>query len=182
MSKGKGNALTIIALIIGASGLGIGIFSLLDIEIIEGPQGPPGTDGEDGTLHNVVGIWEDVHGAGIDYNVSLYLNVLNKSGYYNLTDDTFLHLSKPGWYRFTIRTHWMGLVPTDEYKLWLQKNGVNHELIWWQNLPAQSIKEINGAVYAYSNGTDYFNLRLQQQLIYIIYLIMIMVTNSFWSM
>ena len=163
MSKGKGSALTIIALIIGASGLGIGIFSILDIEIVEGPQGPPGTDGIDGingTLDNVVAIWDSLWGSGVDFNITLTQNALNKSGYYHLSDsDTVLHLTKAGWYRLTYKFVWMGLVSTDEYRLWLQKNGVNHELIWWVNLPTSTYEEVNGVVYAYSDGTDFFSLR-----------------------
>jgi len=157
MSKGKGNALIIIALLIGVSGLGVGIFSLFDIEIIEGP---PGMDGVDGTLDNVVAVWDSLWGNGIDFNITLTENALNKSGYYHLSDsDTIIHLTRAGWYRFTVKFVWMSLAPTDSYELWLQKNGANSEWIWWENLPTQVYKQVNGVVYVNSNGTDNFNLR-----------------------
>lgn len=38
----------IIALIIGASGLGLGAYSVVNFQVVEGPQGPPGQDGQDG--------------------------------------------------------------------------------------------------------------------------------------
>ena len=48
MVKNKGSLFGIIALVIGASGLGLGAFSIVNFQTIEGPQGPPGQDGEDG--------------------------------------------------------------------------------------------------------------------------------------
>ena len=65
MPNGKGSALTIIALIIGAGGLGVGVFSMIQFQVVEGPQGEPGIDGPNGddglngTLNNVVGIWRN---------------------------------------------------------------------------------------------------------------------------
>ena len=163
MSNGKGSALTIIALIIGAGGLGIGVYSLLvstDIEDLQGPPGTDGIDGNNGTLDNLVAVWGTLYGAGIDFNLTLMSIELNKSGYYHISDsDTVLHLTKAGWYRFTVKIVWSGLVPTDEYKLWLQKNGTNFEMICWENLPPQAYKSVNGVVYAYSDGTDFFILR-----------------------
>jgi len=48
MIENKGTIFGIIALIIGASGLGLGAFSIISIQMIEGEQGPPGEDGTDG--------------------------------------------------------------------------------------------------------------------------------------
>jgi hypothetical protein len=47
MVENKSSLLGIIALIIGASGLGIGTFSIVNFQVVEGPPGPPGEDGED---------------------------------------------------------------------------------------------------------------------------------------
>ncbi|MFW9879855.1 MAG: hypothetical protein ACFFG0_42825 [Candidatus Thorarchaeota archaeon] len=38
----------IIALIFGASGLGLGANTAINFQLVEGPQGPPGQDGQDG--------------------------------------------------------------------------------------------------------------------------------------
>jgi len=48
MVKNKSSLFGIIALIIGASGLGLGAFSVVNFQIVEGPQGPPGQDGQNG--------------------------------------------------------------------------------------------------------------------------------------
>ncbi|MFX0031406.1 MAG: right-handed parallel beta-helix repeat-containing protein [Candidatus Hodarchaeota archaeon] len=46
--KNRSSIFAIIALIIGASGLGLGVFSVVNFQIVEGPQGAPGQDGQDG--------------------------------------------------------------------------------------------------------------------------------------
>lgn len=48
MVENKSSLFGIIALIIGATGLGIGVFSVVNFQVIEGPQGPSGDDGQDG--------------------------------------------------------------------------------------------------------------------------------------
>ncbi|KKN28468.1 hypothetical protein LCGC14_0853970 [marine sediment metagenome] len=48
MVKSKNSLFGIIALIIGASRLGLGAFSVVNFQTIEGPQGIPGNDGQDG--------------------------------------------------------------------------------------------------------------------------------------
>ena len=45
----KSSIVGIIAIILGAAGLGIGTFSVINFQTVEGPQGPPGQDGNDGT-------------------------------------------------------------------------------------------------------------------------------------
>ena len=46
MVENRSSLFGIIALIIGASGLGVGVFSVVNFQVIEGP---PGKDGIDGT-------------------------------------------------------------------------------------------------------------------------------------
>jgi len=48
MVENKSSVFGIIAIIIGASGLGLGAFSIVNYQTIEGPQGLPGDDGQDG--------------------------------------------------------------------------------------------------------------------------------------
>ena len=49
MVENKSSIFGIMALIIGASGLGLGVFSVVNIYMTEGSQGPSGMDGLDGT-------------------------------------------------------------------------------------------------------------------------------------
>lgn len=48
MVENKSSLFGIIAIIIGASGLGVGAFSVINFQVLEGPQGIPGDDGHDG--------------------------------------------------------------------------------------------------------------------------------------
>jgi hypothetical protein len=48
MVEKKNAIFGIIAIIIGASGLGLGAFSIVNFQLVEGPQGIPGEDGQDG--------------------------------------------------------------------------------------------------------------------------------------
>jgi len=48
MVENKSSLFGIIALIIGATGLGLGVFSAVNFQIVEGPEGPQGVPGEDG--------------------------------------------------------------------------------------------------------------------------------------
>ena len=48
MVENKSSIFGIIAIIIGASGLGLGAFSVVNFQLIEGPQGLPGEGGQDG--------------------------------------------------------------------------------------------------------------------------------------
>ncbi len=47
MVENKSSLIGIIALIIGVSGVGVGTFSVVNFQVVEGPPGPPGEDGED---------------------------------------------------------------------------------------------------------------------------------------
>jgi len=55
MVENKSTILGIIALIIGATGLGLGAFSFISLQAVEGEQGLPGEDGQDG-IDGIVGI------------------------------------------------------------------------------------------------------------------------------
>jgi len=59
MVENKGSLFGIIAIIIGASGLGLGAFSIVNFQVVEGPpggDGQDGTDGQDAPIGLVVGI------------------------------------------------------------------------------------------------------------------------------
>ena len=54
----KSTGLAVFALIIGAGGLGLGAFTMVNFQVIEGPQGPPGQDGVD-AVSGISNTWFD---------------------------------------------------------------------------------------------------------------------------
>jgi len=68
MVENKSSLFGIIALIIGASGLGLGAFSVINSQIVEGPQGVPGEDAPGGL---VVGILNPDNGEQIWGNITI---------------------------------------------------------------------------------------------------------------
>lgn len=172
MVKNKSNVFGIIAIIIGASGLGLGAFSIVNFQIVEGPQGSPGLDGVDGgngvdgkdgingTLDNLVAIWESMHGGpALAYFIGFDDIKLNISEYFSLSvSNTSLNLNKPGWYRFTLRFLWDSLIGGNFYYLEIQKNGVLLESLD-RAVGLDSYYIINKVVYVYSDGNDFFRFR-----------------------
>ncbi len=112
MSNNKGLALIVISLVVGATGIGLGAYSIIQYEVIQGPEGPqgpqgePGTDGTDGvdgvdgingTFPNPVGIWESVTGSGFVFNLSIGDISLNRSEFFTLDEyNETITLTKPG--------------------------------------------------------------------------------------
>lgn len=176
MVKNKSTVFGIIAIIIGASGLGLGVFSIVNFQIVEGPQGSPGIDGGDGndgidgkdgingTLDNLVAIWESMHGVGApssNYFIGFDDIKLNKSEYFSLSvSNTSLNLTKPGWYRLTLRFLWSSLVGGTFYFLEIQKNGGLLENLH-RVVGVDEYYLINAVVYIYSDGNDIFRFRCQ---------------------
>jgi len=181
MVKNKSTVFGIIAIIIGASGLGLGAFSIVNFQIVEGPQGSPGLDGVDGgdgvdgvdggdgndgkdgingTLDNLVAIWESMHGGqAAIYFIGFDDIKLNKSEYFSLSvSNTSLNLTKPGWYRFTLRVLWNNLIGGNVYYLEIQKNGVLLETLD-RAVGLDSYHLITTVVYIYSDGNDIFRFR-----------------------
>ncbi len=72
----KSTGLAIFALIIGAGGLGLGAFTMVNFQVIEGPkgpegpegpQGPPGQDGVD-AVSGIRNTWSDLDYSSVDTN------------------------------------------------------------------------------------------------------------------
>ena len=172
MSNGKMNALVIISLIIGASGLGVGIFSMLRFQVVEGPQGPPGTDGQDGvdgedgsdgvdgTLNNMVGLWESVYG-GPDFSYTLNYsdNKVYDSNFIDTSDNKTINMLQPGWYRVYLSTVLTDLDNETIYVMVLYKNGVLNQVLVYLSQYLCSIYMVDASVYVYNDGDDYFDIR-----------------------
>ena len=164
-------ALVIISLVIGASGLGIGAFSLIRVQSVEGTQGPPGDDGTDGldgtdgsdgangTINDLIGIWEGLSGSGANFNCSLDSNQLSETGFFSLSEgDTALQLNTAGWYRFSISCVWQDLLNTDVYIFQILKNDGLLEKPDYVVFPEEPEYSVRTFAYVYSDGVDIFKL------------------------
>jgi hypothetical protein len=170
MSKRKGNALVIISLIIGASGLGIGVYSIIRFQVVRGPQGDPGTngidgvDGRNGTLNNIVGVWESINGGpNIAYVLTFEDIQVNESNFFTLTNgNASITLTQPGWYRFNIRFAWVGLTNTETYYLQLVKNAMLFEQLEYVYNSPYSLHMVDTFAYVHSDGDDVFIFYCQE--------------------
>jgi hypothetical protein len=82
--ENKSSLFGIIALIIGASGLGLGLFSVVNFQTVEGPQGLPGEDGQDGKdvpEKISVGILDPDYGDTISGNITIKIIVWASENY-----------------------------------------------------------------------------------------------------
>jgi hypothetical protein len=139
MANSKGSALAIIAFIIGAGGLGIGIYTIF--------FSPPG----------VVAIWDSLYGGGDNFDIAARDIQITHNKYFSIsTDNTTITLTKSGWYEFTIRTTFYSLSAADRYTLELQKNGVSEAFFVYLNYPASTYWEISSSVFVQSDGDDEF--------------------------
>lgn len=163
----------IIALIIGATGLGVGTYSVVNFQIIEGSPGQDGQDGNDGeqglpgTIGIVVAIWESLfrnmeftpHTTVTDWLIEVDDIQVNNSNYFDLSrNNTRVHLNISGWYRVSIMTniYWVGgggLLYLD-----VLKEGVVHQRVYRQIYdPDEGIYySFNNQFFISSNGTHYY--------------------------
>lgn len=163
MGNGKGSALVIMSLIIGAIGVGMGTYSAISFSVIEGPQGDPGTDGADGndgingTLNNLIGVWESVDGGPDNiYRLNFSDNQLTEDGFFVLEESNNFTLTRPGWYRFSLKFLWYDLDITNGYRLSISKNGVGEHYIEMLFPPPSTQHFVDTEVTVYSDGDDNF--------------------------
>lgn len=93
MVENKSFLFGIIAIIIGASGLGLGVFSIINFQVVQGPEGPqgiPGEDGQDGSDGTdgrdapgglIVGILDPDHGETLSGNVTIRALIYGSENY-----------------------------------------------------------------------------------------------------
>lgn len=171
MVENKSSLFGIIAIIIGASGLGLGAFSGVNFQLVEGPHGPPGQDGQDGidgidglngSLGEVAGIWESLYGylsPSTDYDIEFGDIKVNNSMYFFLSiNNTRFTLTKVGWYRVSIRLLWEQLVSGNIYWLVINRNGAFLEYLETISLTlTDEYYQVNAFVYIISDGDDVFH-------------------------
>ena len=147
MANNKGSALSIIAFIIGAGGLGIGIFTMITSESEE---------------PNVVALWETITRSGPtdDFILSFSSIQLNHSNYFSMSNgNTTITLTRSGWYKFTIRTMLIGLTTTDDYYFNIEKNGAFSNALLYTSNPPTISRCITAVAYVESDGNDEFIFR-----------------------
>jgi len=176
MANGKGSALGIIAIIIGVSGLGMGTFTIIKYEIVEGTPGLDGVDGIDGvngtdgidgingTLDNLVAVWETLTGFGAPAS-SFYIAFddisFNRSEFFTvMLSNTIVSLIKPGWYRISIRfiMHYLD-ANGPNYQVDLEKNDVPIERLDRVGNTPDTYYSVNTFAYVLSDGDDVFRFR-----------------------
>lgn len=81
MVENKSSLFGIIAIIIGASGLGIGAFSVVNFQTVEGPQGLPGDDGQDAPGGLLVGILDPDDGEVVSGSVTIRTLIYGSESY-----------------------------------------------------------------------------------------------------
>jgi len=81
MVENKSSLFGIIAIIIGASGLGLGAFSFVNFQVVEGPQGLPGEDGEDAPGGIIIGIMDPDEGETISGNIVIRAMIAGSEDY-----------------------------------------------------------------------------------------------------
>jgi hypothetical protein len=152
-SSGKG--LSIIALILGASGLILGIFSFIQI-----PTGYTGTV--------IVGHWESLYRDMSNPDFNLNYNWLIEVDDMHISDSNYLtldqtaqhqntrfHLTKGGWYRVDLIMLWFSLATGMIYGLKVYENGINILYVeYFRN--ADTNQAINTKFYIFNNGSDYY--------------------------
>ncbi len=184
MIRNRISTFVFLALILGASALAVGIYSMVNFQVLEGPQGSqglPGQDGDDGldgvngtdgidgingtdaTLNNVVAVWDSLSSLGgpaASYYIAFSDMRVNNTTYLplNQTNSTIV-LTRSGWYRLTIRCLLRSLTDGAIYWLSVQQNGSDYEILErLEYSGSDGYHGINAVVYIPSTGTTEYRL------------------------
>jgi hypothetical protein len=158
---GSGKGLAILALIIGASGLGLGVYSFIAPLIgLTNPSGPV-----------VVGLWEsldeDTDNPGFptanDWLIEVGDEKLINDNYISLNkssqhSNTRFHLIRNGWYKVNLHTM---LTSTSSgagfYQMYLIKNGSLYLILLYEASINQNL-QVSREFFIDSDGNDYFEI------------------------
>jgi len=158
-SSGKG--LAVLALIIGISGLGLGIYSIMQIQTgVTGPLTP---------TSNIVGLWESLSrdmdnpdfNTARDWLIEVGDSEIYNSNYINLDQttqhsNTRFHLVKSGWYRVNIIMRWENMDSSYYYGFWVWKNDTLFMTPGYP-VPEGIYLQVNIHFYISSDGNDYYD-------------------------
>jgi hypothetical protein len=158
---GSGKGLAIIALIIGVSGLGFGVFSFINNQT--GVPIPSGSI--------VVGIWESLsrntdnpsYPTDNDWLIEVGDKQLENNQYISLNQstqhsNTRFHLKREGWYRANLHMLLSGVSSAAGwYQMYLLKNGTLYSVLLYEASINQHL-QIDLQFYIDSDGNDYFEI------------------------
>ena len=158
-SSGKG--LAVLALIIGASGLGLGIYSYMQIQT--------GVIGPDSSLSIIVGLWESLYrdmdnpdfNTARDWLIEVGDSEIYNSNYVSLDQtaqhsNTRFHFVKSGWYRVNIIMRWENMDSSYYYGFWVWKNDTLFMTPGYP-VPEGIYLQMNIHFYISSDGNDYYD-------------------------
>ncbi len=155
--KNSGKGLAIIALILGASGLFMGIFSYLQVQTTK-------------EMGIIVGYWEslerDISNPDHNLNYNWLIEVddmqIMNAKYVELNqttqfENTRFHLLKIGWYRIDVITLLISLTASAVYSIQAWENSaINIYAEYFRNADTNQV--VNTKFYIYNNGSDYFEI------------------------
>jgi len=158
-SSGKG--LAILALIIGLSGLGLGIYSVMQIQL--GVTGPPSP------TSNIVGLWESLSrdmdnpdfNTVNDWLIEVGDNKMQNSDFIVLNQsaqhsNTRFHLIKSGWYSVNLHVLLSGVNSlAGWYVIMALKNGSTILYLLYEPSLNQNL-QVSRQFYISSDGNDYY--------------------------
>lgn len=158
-SSGKG--LAVLALIISLTGLGLGVYSFMQIQT--------GVVGPDSSINIIVGLWESLYRdmdnpdfpTERDWLIEVDDSEIYNSDYVNLDQtaqysNTRFHLIKSGWYKVNILMLLVNVVDTYYYWLWVWKNDILFITPEYE-APEGTYLEVNKQFYISSDGNDYYD-------------------------
>ncbi|MFW9970650.1 MAG: hypothetical protein ACFFDF_10655 [Candidatus Odinarchaeota archaeon] len=152
--------IAVLGIIIGASGLGLGIFSFMNIQANQGSPKTPGVV--------VVGIWDALY-KNKDYApyntdqqwlIRVDYILANNSEYFFLNrTDTRFHLIKSGWYRVNLLLTLVSISGTADIYFRAYKNGNTAVAfsIHHNSTIDGDVNTIEGQFYIYSDGSNYYD-------------------------
>ncbi len=159
MGKKVLSTLAVLGFIIGASGLGLGLFCFINLQANQGSQG---------TTCVVVGIWDRLYKnknyAPYDSDQTYLIRVddieVNNSEYFFLNrTNTRFHLIKSGWYRVNLLLTLINIPGTaDVYFRALKEGSTTVAFAYRYNVTTDgNYLTMEGQFYIYSDGSDYYD-------------------------
>ena len=155
-----GRGLAVLALIIGASGLGFGIYTYMQIQTVANEP--------DSSTSIIVGLWESLYrdmdnpdfNTARDWLIQVGDSEIYNSNYINLDQtaqhsNTRFHLIKSGWYQVNILMLLNDVDSTYYYWLWVYKNDVLFITPEYE-APEGTYLKVNRQFYISSDGNDYY--------------------------
>lgn len=162
MGKKVLSTIAVLGLIIGASGLVLGVFSFISMQANKGSSG---------TTCVVVGIWDRLYKnknyAPYDSDQTYLIRLdgieVNNSEYFFLNrTNTRFHLIKSGWYRFNLLLTLNDFTGTaDVYFRALKEGSTAVAFAYRYNIATDgSYLTMEGQFYIYSDGSDYYDFHI----------------------